>query len=125
VIEILGPPDRSDRWDNLDQNSYNLNPLEFNEDSAIVSYSIAPTDSVEEAKVVEMNPAGERSLKFDYFRTYNLDALTRHFAYIAKVASFYGVVVLAIVSILPIWSAVDCRSLGLYIPVAALVLCVA
>ena len=122
VIEILGPADRSEVYD-LDRNIYGLDPLNPGDNSS-VSFSIVPMDSAEEPKVVEKDPTDEY-LKFDYFHTYSFDALKGHFVIAAQVASFIGILLLAVVSILPIWPSVDCLSLSLYIPVAALVLCIA
>jgi hypothetical protein len=124
VLEILGPAEYSDVWYDLDRNKYRLNPQQSDE-SASVSFSIVPTGSAEEAKVVEKYPADDRALAFDYFQTYSLDALKTHFSFMALPVSFIGIVLLALVSLLPVWPLTDSTSLSLYLPAAALVLCIA
>lgn len=109
--------------------SYTLYALDWT-DSATVYYSIVLENGTEEAKVVEKYPSDEDMLDIDSFwwpnfQTRNYLLLKDHLVRTTLAVSFIGILLLAVISSIPVWLCSDWRSLSLYIPAAAAVLCIA
>jgi len=125
AVAILGPAFYHYIWYEMDRNDYKLHALDI-DDSAIVYYSIVPENGTEVGKVVEKNPTDDELAEADsrwlpYYESRNYSTLKDRFIQTAMAFSFIGVFLLAILSLLPIWST-DWNSLAFYLPAAAVVL---
>lgn len=123
VVDALGKPDYQETWNNAERLKYKLHPLDLPEQSE-VSFNIGDDQKVVAKHPMDEQLAAQRSEWWPRAGTYRCSAFKTRLSDTAMVLSFVGIIVLAIVSLIPAWPYAHWHALSLYFPAAAIVLCV-